>query len=278
MTDLITGRVRAVFRGAVSQRMVLREIDRIWQAEGFAPATTTFFGGARVTLWAEYEESVDWTSPEHIRRVLRVYESFLIEFGGEDITPFTRVLQVDGFAVDANRKITLVSGAISNLSGLDALRDASGIRDAFRRIELLLDADPAGVVGAVKELIEATAKTVLEHLGETVAKDTDLPALLGRTQDVLGLSASSVSGTVDSSGSIKKVLGGLKGIAIGITELRNAEGSGHGRTRASNLTMRHARLAVNAGRTWCEIVLDTYGDTAAPWRRRAAASPLGPVL
>lgn len=29
MTDLITGRVRAVFRDAVSQRMVLREIDRI---------------------------------------------------------------------------------------------------------------------------------------------------------------------------------------------------------------------------------------------------------
>ncbi|KAB1643902.1 abortive infection family protein [Gulosibacter chungangensis] len=270
MTDFITGRVRAVFRDAVSQRMVLREIDRIWQAEGFAPGTTTFLGGQRVTLWAEYEASVDWASLEHIRRVLRVYESFLIEFGGDDITPFTRVLEVDGFSVDSSRKITMVGGALSSLSGLDGLRDASGIRDTFRRIELLLDSDPAGVVGAVKELIEATAKTILEHLGETVAKDADLPSLLSRTQDVLGLSASGVSGTVDSSGAIKKVLGGLKGVAIGITELRNAEGSGHGRTRASNLATRHARLAVNAGRTWCEIVLDTYGDPAAPWRRAGA--------
>lgn len=165
MTDLITGRVRAVFRDAVSQRMVLREIDRIWQAEGFAPGTTTFLGGQRVTLWAEYEASVDWASLEHIRRVLRVYESFLIEFGGDDITPFTRVLELDGFSVDPSRKITMVGGALSSLSGLDGLRDASGIRDAFRRIELLLDSDPAGVVGAVKELIEATAKTVLEHPG-----------------------------------------------------------------------------------------------------------------
>ncbi|MGW9738497.1 abortive infection Abi-like protein [Micrococcus sp. 140720015-1] len=177
------------------------------------------------------------------------------------------MLELDGFSVDPSRKITMVGGALSSLSGLDGLRDASGIRDAFRRIELLLDSDPAGVVGAVKELIEATAKTVLEHLGETVVRDADLPTLLTQTQDALGLSASGVSGTADSSGSIKKVLGGLKGIAIGITELRNAEGSGHGRTRASNLTARHARLAVNAGRTWCEIVLDTYGDPAAPWRR-----------
>lgn len=267
MTDLITGRVRGVFRDAVSQRMVLRDIDRIWQAEGFAPGTTTVFGGQRITLWAEYEASVDWTSLEHTRRVLRVYESFLIEFGGEDITPFTRVLEVDGFSVDATRKITMVRGALSSLSGLDGLRDASGIRDAFRRIELLLDADPAGVVGAVKELIEATAKTVLEHLGETVGRDADLPALLSQTQDLLGLSVSGVSGAVDSSAAIKKVLGGLKGIAIGITELRNTEGSGHGRTRVSNLTARHARLAVSAGRAWCEIVLDTYGDPAAPWRR-----------
>lgn len=277
MTDLITGRVRGVFRHAVSHRMVLREIDRIWQAEGFAPGTTTFLGGQRVTLWAEYEASVDWASLEHIRRVLRVYESFLIEFGGDDITPFTRVLELDGFSVDPSRKITMVGGALSSLSGLDGLRDASGIRDAFRRIELLLDSDPAGVVGAVKELIEATAKTVLEHLGETVVRDADLPALLTQTQDALGLSASGVSGTADSSGSIKKVLGGLKGIAIGITELRNAEGSGHGRTRASNLTARHARLAVNAGRTWCEIVLDTYSNLTAPWRRRAATESAAPA-
>ena len=251
--------------------MVLRDIDRTWQAEGFAPGVTSLAGGARVTRWAEYEASVDWTSHEHVRRVLRVYESFLIEFGGDDITPFTRVLDVDGFSVDTSRKITMVRGALSGLSGLDSLRDASGIRDAFRRIELLLDSDPAGVVGAVKELIEATAKTVLEHLGETVARDTDLPALLTKTQDLLGLSASAVGGAVDSSGSIKKVLGGLKGIAIGITELRNAEGSGHGRTSGSNLTARHARLAVNAGRNWCEIILDTYGDAAAPWRRKPTA-------
>jgi len=68
---------------------------------------------------------------------------------------------------------------------------------------------------------------------------------------------------------VKKILGGLKSVAIGISELRNREGSGHGRTRGTNLAARHARLSLNAGRAWCEIVLDTFGDPDAPWRNRS---------
>jgi hypothetical protein len=153
------------------------------------------------------------------------------------------------------------------LSGLDRLRDPAGIEDAFRRINLLLGDDPAGVVGAVKELIEATAKTVLNEMAQSIPPNADLPALVGAAQKALGLTPSG-TGSVDSSEPVKKVLGGLKGIAIGLGELRNAEGSGHGRAKASGLEARHARLALNAGRTWCEIVLDTFIDPRAPWRKR----------
>src|SRR5690554_798371 len=106
MTDLITGRVRAVFRDACSGLTVLREIDRIWQAEGFAPGVASVNGGQRVTLWSEYESSVDWTDRGHVNRVIRVYESFLSEFAGEDIERFTRVLNLDGWSVDDHRRIT----------------------------------------------------------------------------------------------------------------------------------------------------------------------------
>lgn len=270
MPDLISGRVRAVFRDACSGYTVLRDIDRIWQSEGFAPSIATINGGQRVTLWSEYESSVDWTNQGHVNRVIRVYESFLTEFVGDDTERFTRVLNLDRWAVDDQRRITATASRLDALSGLDQLRDGSGIIDAFRRVDLLLDDDPAGVVGAVKELIESTAKTVLEHLDEPFSANDDIPALVTKTQQALGLAVSNVDTSLDGSDSVKKILGGLKGIAIGITELRNAEGSGHGRTRASNLTTRHARLAVNAGRAWCEIVLDTFGDENAPWRARGA--------
>jgi len=268
MPDLISGRVRAVFRDACSGYTVLRDIDRIWQSEGFAPGVAAITSGQRVTLWSEYESSVDWTSREHVNRVVRVYESFLTEFVDDDTERFTRVLNLDGWVIDEHRRIVMPALRFNSLSGLDQLRDSSGIIDAFRRIDLLLVDDPAGVVGAVKELIEATAKTVLEHLDEPYLAVDDIPALVSKAQQALGLAVSNVVGDVDGAASTKKILGGLKGIAIGITELRNAEGSGHGRTRASNLTARHALLAVNAGRAWCEIVLDTFGDPSAPWRNR----------
>lgn len=129
------------------------------------PGPTTLLGSQRVVLSAEYEASVVWVDFEHNRRVLQVYANSLIEFGGDYVTPFTSVLEIDGFSVDASRYITMLGGVRSSLSGLDGLRDASGISDTFRRVELLLDSDPAGVVGAVKELIDATAKMVLEFLG-----------------------------------------------------------------------------------------------------------------
>lgn len=267
MTDLISGRLRSAFAWGASG-IVLNDIHRIWQAEGFqANYDAPGFGGQRATLWAQFESSVDWTNADHARRVLRVYESVLMEFAGEHSERYLKALAVEGFTVDEHHRISRVGATFEALSGLEGLRDAAGIMEALNRASALLDRDPAGVVGAVKELIEATSKTVLEAMGETIAKDEDLTSLIKRTQVALGLSPSTVRDDLDSAGSIKKVLGGLSGIAIGLTELRNSDGSGHGRSRGTRLSPRHARLAVNGARAWCEIVLDTYGDPNAPWRK-----------
>lgn len=34
----------------------------------------------------------------------------------------------------------------------------------------------------------------------------------------------------------------------------------------SGLEQRHAELAVNAARLWCDMVLTTYSSETAPWR------------
>ncbi|MGA6159751.1 abortive infection family protein [Stenotrophomonas sp. NPDC087984] len=70
---------------------------------------------------------------------------------------------------------------------------------------------------------------------------------------------------------MKKILGGVASIAVGVAELRNrGYGTGHGQSSApTNLGIRHARLAANAAITWCQLMLDTLGDPAAPWRKAA---------
>ncbi|MDR1213545.1 MAG: abortive infection family protein [Propionibacteriaceae bacterium] len=243
MPDLISLRVRAAFRDFASG-IKLRDIDRIWQSENFPPGEANEFGGVRQSRWVEYEASVDWTNVDHCRRALRAYQTVLIEHDNECKTKLIQVLEADGFTIDSKNNITFPVDLLTPLSGLGGLRDVSGIMDAFHRIDALLDQDPPGVVGAVKDLIEATAKTVLEHLQKPVETNAELAGLVSQAQDSLGLGVSSVDESLDSSKSVKKILGSLKGIAIGLTELRNAEGSGHGRARGSGLVRdrpRHIR-------------------------------------
>jgi hypothetical protein len=180
-----------------------------------------------------------------------------------------RTLIRDGWRVDHLHRIvpTEQTGTtLAALSGLSALRTTEGIEEAFNRLALLLDRYLAGVAGAAKELIEATAKTVLDQLNISYTDREDFSAPVPRAQEALGLEAAGVESGVDGAPSVRRILGGLASIAQGIDELRNTEGGGHGRVRTSRFTGRHARLVVNAARAWCEIVLDTLGDPGAPWR------------
>jgi hypothetical protein len=54
-----------------------------------------------------------------------------------------------------------------------------------------------------------------------------------------------------------------------MAELRNqGYGTGHGRSvKPVGLSARHARLAINGARLWCEFMLDTPYDPGAPWHR-----------
>jgi hypothetical protein len=132
---------------------------------------------------------------------------------------------------------------------------------------------PDDAIGAAKQLIEATAKVVLRERGLPVDEGQDLPELVKRAQQALLLHPKQgpTAASPDGADAVKRLLGGLSSLAIGVAELRNKYGNGHGRLSApSGLGPRHARLAVSAAATWCEMLLDTLGDPVAPWRK---ASP-----
>lgn len=266
--ELISGRIRAAFRDEAAGS-TLAVIRRNWEAEGFEPSYSgQMEQGERRTMWRTYEDSVDWTRADQVSRALRVFESAILDTSDEYLTRVRRVLAQDGWEIDDNRRIRKVDSPLRELSGIEGLRDPGGILDAFHRAELLIDQNPAGVVGASKELIEATAKTILSELGETIDPKVDIPDLVAKVQKRLGLHPSGQVGASTSASASKKILGGASQIALGVNELRNkGGGAGHGQHVAPRLSPRHARLALNAARTWCELVLDTYADEGAPWRR-----------
>ncbi|MEK2493980.1 abortive infection family protein [Kitasatospora purpeofusca] len=137
---------------------------------------------------------------------------------------------------------------VQDLSGLS---DRSGILAEPRRIQLDLSNDHAGAIGSAEQLIEATAKTVLRERGLPIDENAKIPALVKQTQKAPALDASATTPGPDGTDAVKKILGGVAAIAVGITELRNRRyGTGHGQTSAPNaLGARHAHLAANAALT-----------------------------
>jgi Abortive infection C-terminus len=129
-------------------------------------------------------------------------------------------------------------------------------------------------IGSAKELIESTAKLVLDDRSVAYSKNDDVTVLIHRAQEALGLSpAKAPTIGPDGGASIKRILGGASSVAIGVAELRNQYGTGHGQGRLrTGLGQRHAHLAVNAAFMWCQLMLETLADPNAPWRKQTAAA------
>ena len=149
---------------------------------------------------------------------------------------------------------------------LNALPDAAVINEHLRRLSTNVDSDPRLAVSVAKDLVESTAKLVLQRRNVQYSSKDDLPALVAQAQQSLRLHAAGVEATEEAK-ALKTILGSLARLTQGLTELRNQVGVGHGRESVPTwVRPRHARLAVGAATTWCNLMLETLGDPDAPWR------------
>jgi hypothetical protein len=186
-----------------------------------------------------------------------------------------KLLARDSYTLTEDGKI--IGGPVEVIAGplLSGLTGPEVIHEYLERISAALERnDPAQVIGSAKELVESTAKVVLRQCGLPVEEKDDLPALVAQAQQALMVHPAEVSPGADGVTGIKKILGGAITITTGIAELRNrGYGTGHGPGQARTaLSPRHARLTLNAARTWCEFMLDTLADEKAPWRQLGGAA------
>ena len=124
-----------------------------------------------------------------------------------------------------------------------------------------IETNPTDAIGKAKELIESCCKTILDKRGVAIDKNWKVQRLTKETCKHLKLSPTDIDDSVKASGVIKKILGNLSGISIGISELRNPYGGGHGKTADyKGLTPRHARLAVGAAVTAVQFIWETYQE------------------
>jgi hypothetical protein len=184
----------------------------------------------------------------------------------EALAPLSRHLD----EAKANAGLQIREDLIANL------RDPAAIREHLARLQRIgIDqSDPPLAIGTAKELVESTAKTVLQERGFEIDDKDKLPALVRRAQEALGLHPVAAGPGPDGTDAVRRILSGLTSIAAGLGELRNrGYGTGHGpKGERVGLRPRHARLAVNAAVTWCSVMLDTLADPEAPWREEISSA------
>jgi len=204
---------------------------------------------ARVERWVK---AIELSAPDCLEATLRSVALQLIE--NEDIPSGDRAFltrQIEALRPSA-RVEALVISAISSHAN-EALFD---IQQHILRITKNVEEDPELAIGSTKELLESVFKIILEQYGENPGTD-DFPTLLKRVQKRLSLDPSSIKATKGRD-TTKRILSSIGQIVIGIDELRNLYGTGHGQARRSGVSPRHARLVVGTGSSLALFLIETF--------------------
>lgn len=253
----------------------IAQISDLFQDEGFEPVDEfeSHSSGQRRLTAESFQAGVDYTDPDQVERYLRVVEHVLDDhavagddFGKQRHEQLSRALKRADIVPDSRGHLRLPAHRALRTPELGEVPSESGIRLNLARLERL-DQEPEEMIGAAKELVEATAKHVLIVLGEEVPPKADMPALSKLALKKLNLHPEAIAPDAKGAEIMARILGSLGQTAGGLAELRNlgyATGHGSGR-RIRGLARRHAEFAARASITYTSFVLDTLHDPEAAW-------------
>lgn len=268
---------RQAFREFCSDWLVLRTIGDAFQGHGFAAnrEAQPDVGGERRTYVEEFYAAIDWSSTDETRRFVHVIEDALAmardsaqdeSLLRDSLGRLDRSLARDGFMLDVDTLEieTRVGVTLTDLEPRELL-NASVLHQYVAEMQQTAETRPGSAIDAAKNLIEATAKLVLDELRVPYGKSPKLPGLLAQVQEALDLHPKLVAEDAAAAGDIRRILGGLLQVGTGLGDLRNHYGDGHGRTELPRgLQPRHAHLAVGAADAYARFLLATLAQRRSP--------------
>ena len=177
--------------------------------------------------------------------------------GKEAVENAIAAFDLEGYQLSSDGELR--SKLLDNLSG-EELTDALNayIRRAKRGAK-----DAALVTGTGKDLLEAVAAHILFQRLGTYPQTANFPTLLGQTFVELKL-ATPASG--DEEGAVpykKRIESSMYELACGINQLRNKQGTGHGRPWMATVTDTEARIATEFMGVIAEYLLMQHSSEAS---------------
>lgn len=172
---------------------------------------------------------------------------------------------------DAPRKVSNLRSAIDHLGWrlssdgrLEALGDidldTGGRAALFEQLERLKKSfdDPAAALGTAKDLLESICKFILKENGRLPDYDMNFPAYFSQATDLLKMSPKYVDASTEGGKQIREIHQSAHRIAIQLNELRNLQGTGHGRVLPTGVSQESARFVVRTGTHIAELLLATH--------------------
>lgn len=207
-------------------------------------------------------QSLGWRDPDYGERILvvikkildrnpsnlSIIEDFLdLEKWLKEKEPrlYQELYQTGSLAIDDAEEI----GKIHNIDELNKhiLRIKRSIRDN----------DSSQAIGSSKELLESVLKTILSDLGKD-EESHEIPTLLKEVQKLLQIDYDKDDKKLDDK--VKKTLSNLGQVIVGVAEIRNLVGTGHGRVTSQNIDSNHALLIVNSVSTLSTYLINLWQE------------------
>ena len=174
--------------------------------------------------------------------------------GRDAIETAIKVFDSEGFQLSLDGELR--PKLLDNLSGTD-LTDAldSYVRRAKRGSD-----DAALVTGTGKDLLEAVAAHVLRQRYGSYSQTSNFPTLLGQAFAALNLSTPQSGGS--SGRPMQRIENAMYELACGINQLRNKQGTGHGRPWLPSITEAEARTVTEFMGITAEYLLSRHAEGA----------------
>lgn len=193
-----------------------------------------------------------------VEKMLGIYNQYLRKDGYEMI----QVGDISGRPVFAATKIgSTHSSLAANNQQIKQYLNTSYVNAKIQIMTDALASDSDLAIGTAKELLETCCKSILKQKGINIDSDWTLPRLIKETSNSLDFKPKEADDPAKAEQSIKQILGGITTIVQGVTELRNAYGTGHGKDADfKGLETKYAKLLVGVVSEIAIIFLATNGE------------------
>jgi hypothetical protein len=163
---------------------------------------------------------------EELEKILNLYNKYLKPDGYEIV----EIDEISGNPIYAGRKILSGKQDLMTKSAfIKTFLDTDYVTKKIKRMTDSLDKDNDLAIGTAKELLETMCKSILKQKGIEYDYDWSVSKLINTTTKNLDFMPKNAEDPEKAKKSIVQILSGISTAIQGLSELRNAYGSGHGK-------------------------------------------------